>query len=73
VRPTLATMELNDIPSSRGQDPLVGVEQQDLTPLSVAELRDRAARLKEEVERTEARLVFAQQHLTNADAIFRKN
>lgn len=56
----------------RRNDPLANLVRQDLDPLSVAELEERIAALKNEIERCESKIAFANRHRSVADALFKK-
>ena len=65
-------MDEDDFFTSKPQDPLTQVTKQDLGPLSLAELEERIAILKGEVERVEAHMTEASRHLSAADELFKK-
>lgn len=55
----------------RREDPLTNLVRQDLDPLSVAELEERIATLKAEIDRCEGKIAFATRHRSVADALFK--
>ena len=65
-------MDEDDFFTSKPQDPLTQVTKQDLGPLSLAELEERIAILKAEVERVETHMAEASRHLSAADELFKK-
>ena len=65
-------MDEDDFFTSRPQDPLTQVTRQDLGPLSIAELEERIAILKDEIARVEAHMADASAHRSAADEIFKK-
>ena len=65
-------MDEDDFFTSKPQDPLTQVTKQDLGPLSLAELEERIAILKSEVERVETHMAEASRHLSAADELFKK-
>lgn len=54
-------------------DPIVEIGKEDLDPLSVHELDKRIALLKAEIARTEAHKAGKSDHLSAADALFKKS
>jgi uncharacterized small protein (DUF1192 family) len=56
----------DDLPKHRKLPP------KDLTPLSVAELRDYIAGLEAEIERARAAIAAKESHRTGADSLFRR-
>lgn len=64
-------MDDDDLPRRR-DDVLKALTAQALDPLSIDELHDRIAVLKGEIERVEARIAFATDHKSAADALFKK-
>lgn len=69
---TLAIVEIDDEPPRGRTDTLAALAREDLDRLSVAELDDRIAVLRQEIVRTEAKLDFARDHKASADALFLK-
>lgn len=61
----------NDLPR-KADDPLARLIQQDLGPLSVADLEARIAALEGEISRTKAKLISAVNHKASAEALFRR-
>jgi uncharacterized small protein (DUF1192 family) len=66
-------MDLDDLFPSKPDDPLVALAKQDLDPLSIEELVERAEALKAEIARVEAHMQRAQDHRSAADELFKKN
>jgi uncharacterized small protein (DUF1192 family) len=66
-------MDEDDFFTSRPQDPLTLLVKQDLGPLSVDELNERIAILKDEIARVEAHMAAAAAHLSAADELFKKS
>lgn len=66
-------MDQDDFFTSRPQDPLTQVTRQDLGPLSIAELEERIAILKDEIARVEAHMADASAHRSAADEMFKKS
>jgi len=65
-------MDEDDFFSSRPVDPLTLVCKQDLGPLSVAELDERIALLRQEIARVEQHQVATQAHRSAADELFKR-
>ena len=65
-------MDLDDLFPGRPTNPLDEVIAQDLDPLSVDELRARVEALQGEIARVQARIAAATEHLSAADALFRR-
>ena len=65
-------MDLDDLFPSRPGDPLVDLVRQDLDPLSIEELAERIATLRQEIARVEAHIAKVQQHRSAADDIFKR-
>ncbi|MEJ7933405.1 DUF1192 domain-containing protein [Sphingobium sp. AN558] len=61
----------NDLPR-KADDPLARLIQQDLGPLSVADLEARVTALEGEISRTRAKLKSAVNHKASAEALFRR-
>lgn len=66
------TMDEDDFFSSKPADPLNLVTKQDLGPLSIDELGERIAILKQEIERVEAHIDYVSKHRSAADELFKK-
>lgn len=66
-------MDEDDFFTSRPQDPLTQVARQDLGPLSIVELEERIAILKDEIARVEAHMADASAHRSAADEMFKKS
>lgn len=65
-------MDLDELFPDKPDDPLRLLVKQDLDPLSVDELRDRIAVLEAEIERVKAKIDFAVNFRSSADALFKK-
>jgi uncharacterized small protein (DUF1192 family) len=65
-------MDLDDLFARKPDDPLTLLAKQDLDPLSVAELEERAAVLEGEVARTRQKMESAVNFKASADALFKK-
>ena len=65
-------MDEDDFFTSKPQDPLTLVTKQDLGPLSIAELEERIAILRQEIERVETHMAEASRHRSAADELFKK-
>ncbi len=61
----------DDLPLRR-DDPLAQLAKQDLDPLSLDELDERIAQLRQEISRCEAKKGAASSHMKAADALFKK-
>ena len=68
-----AAMDLDELFPEKKKDPLSELKRQDLDPLSVDELQERIAALKEEIARVEAHMDFATKHRSAAEELFRKS
>ena len=66
-------MDLDDLFPDRKRDHLAELAKQDLDPLSVDELQERIALLKEEIARVEAHMNRAQTHRSAAEELFKKS
>ena len=60
----------DELPRRRG-GAVAAMGGEDLDPYSVAELEERIAALRREIDRTEAKLAFARAHKSSADSLFR--
>jgi uncharacterized small protein (DUF1192 family) len=65
-------MDLDELFAKRPDDPLIALLKQDIDRLSVEELEERVAALKGEIGRCEAKIDFAKNHRSAADALFKK-
>jgi uncharacterized small protein (DUF1192 family) len=65
-------MDLDDLFSSRPEDPLTATAKQDLGPLSQHELAERIAALEAEIVRTRTHMDQASQHRSKADDLFKR-
>ena len=68
-----ATMDLDELFPEKKMDPLVELTRQDLGPLSIDELNERIATLKEEIARVEAHMDSATKHRSAAEELFKKS
>lgn len=65
-------MDLDESFSRKAGDPLSLLRAEDLDRLSVDELHARVAALEAEVARTKGRIAGAVNHLSSAEALFRR-
>jgi uncharacterized small protein (DUF1192 family) len=65
-------MDGDEVLAKRLNDPLAALAQQDLDPLSVAELETRVSALESEISRTRAKIQFSVNHKSSADALFKR-
>jgi uncharacterized small protein (DUF1192 family) len=65
-------MDMDELFARRPDDPLILLTRQDLDPLSVAELEERAQILEAEISRVRAKMQHAVNHKLNADALFKR-
>ena len=65
-------MDLDELFPDKPKDPLTELKKQDLDPLSIDELDERIAALKEEIARVEAHMNHAQTHRSAAEELFKK-
>jgi uncharacterized small protein (DUF1192 family) len=65
-------MDLDELFPDKPKDPLTELKKQDLDPLSIDELDERIAALKEEIARVEAHMNRAQTHRSAAEELFKK-
>jgi uncharacterized small protein (DUF1192 family) len=65
-------MDIDELFAKQPGDPLVILLKQDIDRLSVDELKERVDALKGEISRCEAKINFATNHKSAADALFRK-
>lgn len=65
-------MDLEDDLPRKGDDPLARLLQQDLGPLSVADLQNRITALEAEIMRTKSKMESAVNHKASAEALFRR-
>ena len=66
-------MDLDELFPEKKKDPLTELTRQDLSPLSIDELNERIATLKEEIARVEAHMDAATKHLSAAEELFKKS
>jgi uncharacterized small protein (DUF1192 family) len=62
----------DDFFSSRPQSPLAQLAKEDLGPLSIDELQERIALLREEITRVEQHMADTARHRSAADELFKK-
>jgi uncharacterized small protein (DUF1192 family) len=67
-----AAMDLDELFPEKKKDPLVELTRQDLGPLSIDELNERIATLKEEIARVEAHMDAATKYRSAAEELFKK-
>lgn len=65
-------MDLDELFPDKPGDPLTLLTKQDLDPLSVDELEARIVKLEGEIARVRAKIEAAVNHLSSADALFKK-
>jgi len=65
-------MDLDELFPDKPKDPLTELKKQDLDPLSIDELDERIAALKDEIARVEAHMNRAQTHRSAAEELFKK-
>ena len=66
-------MDIEDLFPNKPGDPLTELARQDLDPLSVSELHERIAALKEEIARVEAHIERVTAQRSAAEELFRKS
>ena len=66
-------MDIEDLFPNKPGDPLTELARQDLDPLSVSELDERIAALKEEIARVEAHIERVTAQRSAAEELFRKS
>jgi uncharacterized small protein (DUF1192 family) len=65
-------MDLEDLFPDKPGDPLTELTRQDLDPLSIEELNERIATLREEIARVEAHIERVNRDRTAAEELFKK-
>jgi uncharacterized small protein (DUF1192 family) len=65
-------MDLDDLFPDKPKDPLTELGKQDLDPISIEELHERIAALKEEIARVEAHIDRVTKHRSAAEELFKK-
>lgn len=65
-------MDLDELFSSKPDDPLTQLTRQDLDPLSVDELHERIAVLEAEIARVRGKIDAAVNHRASAEELFKK-
>ena len=68
-----SSMDLDELFPVKPKDPLSELRKQDLDPLSVDELQERIAALKDEIARVEAHMQRAETHRSAAEELFKKS
>jgi uncharacterized small protein (DUF1192 family) len=66
-------VDLDELFPSKPDDPLAALAKQDLDPLSIDELKERAEALKAEIARVEDHMRRAQTHRSAAEELFKKS
>ena len=66
-------MDLDDLFPDKPKDPLTELGKQDLDPISIEELHERIAALKEEIARVEAHIDRVTKHRSAAEELFKRN
>jgi uncharacterized small protein (DUF1192 family) len=67
-----AAMDLDDLFPDKPKDPLTELGKQDLDPISIEELHERIAALKEEIARVEAHIDRVTKHRSAAEELFKR-
>jgi len=65
-------MDLDDLFPDKPKDPLAELGKQDLDPISIEELHERIAALKEEIARVEAHIDRVTKHRSAAEELFKR-
>jgi uncharacterized small protein (DUF1192 family) len=65
-------MDLEDLFPDKPGDPLTELTRQDLDPLSIEELNERIATLREEIARVEAHIERVNRDRSAAEELFKK-
>jgi uncharacterized small protein (DUF1192 family) len=65
-------MDIDELFPSKPDDPLLLLARQDLDPLSIGELHERIAALKEEITRVETHIARVTAHRSAAEDLFKK-
>jgi len=65
-------MDLDDLFPDKPKDPLTEMGKQDLDPISIEELHERIAALKEEIARVEAHIDRVTKHRSAAEELFKR-
>jgi uncharacterized small protein (DUF1192 family) len=65
-------MDLDDLFPDKPKDPLAELKKQDLDPISIEELNERIAALKEEIARVEAHIERVTRHRSAAEELFKR-
>lgn len=65
-------MDMDDDLPKKADDPLTGLQRQDLDPLSVSDLERRVKVLESEITRTRSKIEYAVNHKKNAEALFKR-
>ena len=67
-----AAMDIEDLFPNKPGDPLAELARQDLDPLSIEELHERIAALKDEIARVETHIATVTAHRSAAEELFKK-
>jgi len=65
-------MDLDDLFPDKPKDPLTELGKQDLDPISIEELHERIAALKEEIARVEAHIERVNRDRSAAEELFKR-
>ena len=65
-------MDLDDLFPDKPGDPLVELGKQDLDPISIEELNERIAALRQEIARVEAHIERVTRHRSAAEELFKR-
>jgi uncharacterized small protein (DUF1192 family) len=65
-------MDLEDLFPDKPGDPLTELKKQDLDPISIEELHERIAALKEEIARVETHIERVTRHRSAAEELFKR-
>ena len=65
-------MDLDDLFPDKPKNPLTELGKQDLDPISIEELHERIAALKEEIARVEAHIERVTKHRSAAEELFKR-
>jgi len=65
-------MDLDDLFPDKPKDPLTELGKQDLDPISIEELHERIAALKEEIARVEAHIERVTRHRSASEELFKR-
>ena len=65
-------MDLDDLFPDKPKDPLTELGKQDLDPISIEELHERIAALRQEIARVEAHIDRVTKHRSAAEELFKR-